>query len=295
LWYSVEMMRIGVKTGQWGWSFDELERSWSAAEEAGFELLGCFDHVSASPRQVAAWDAPTTLAAMAARTTRIAIAVRVLNVCLRHPFLLAAQLAVAQATSHGRLDVGLGAGSFWLARSDHETLGIVFPSLEDRIERLDAVCRTLPAIWRGERVTDELLGLSDANLGPIDIDLPRLVAGGTSASVMAIAARHCDGWNISTPDPIGFRRLAYAWKTRVHGWAGTRSLRRPNCGPGTCGRIPGPISARSKTRGRNSSSSSWTRNVVPTRFVGLPTSSFEHRLQVNGGSAGPLRSRMASS
>jgi alkanesulfonate monooxygenase SsuD/methylene tetrahydromethanopterin reductase-like flavin-dependent oxidoreductase (luciferase family) len=205
LWYSVEMMRIGVKTGQWGWSFDELERSWSAAEEAGFELLGCFDHVSASPRQVAAWDAPTTLAAMAARTTRIAIAVRVLNVCLRHPFLLAAQLAVAQATSHGRLDVGLGAGSFWLARSDHETLGIVFPSLEDRIERLDAVCRTLPAIWRGERVTDELLGLSDANLGPIDIDLPRLVAGGTSASVMAIAARHCDGWNISTPDPNRFQ------------------------------------------------------------------------------------------
>jgi alkanesulfonate monooxygenase SsuD/methylene tetrahydromethanopterin reductase-like flavin-dependent oxidoreductase (luciferase family) len=198
------MMRIGVKTGQWGWSFDELERSSSAAEEAGFDLVACFDHVTASPAPRAAWDAPALLTAMAARTNRITVAVRVLNVCLRHPFLLAAQLAVAQATSHGRLDVGLGAGSFWLARSDHDALGIAFPSLEDRSERLEAVCRVLPAVWRGERVTDELLGLSDASLGPIDIDPPRLVAGGTSASVMAIAARHCDGWNLRTPDPNGF-------------------------------------------------------------------------------------------
>ena len=40
-------MQIGVKPGQWGWSFDELTASWRAAEEAGFDLLSCFDHVSA--------------------------------------------------------------------------------------------------------------------------------------------------------------------------------------------------------------------------------------------------------
>ena len=58
---------------------------------------------------------------------RITVAVRVLNVYLRHPYLLAGQLAVAQATSRGRLDVGLGAGSFHLARHDHEALAIPFP------------------------------------------------------------------------------------------------------------------------------------------------------------------------
>jgi alkanesulfonate monooxygenase SsuD/methylene tetrahydromethanopterin reductase-like flavin-dependent oxidoreductase (luciferase family) len=202
---NVETMRIGFKTGQWGWSFDELERSWHAAEETGFDLLACFDHVTASPREAAAWDAPTLLAAMAARTARIGIAVRVLNVCLRHPFLLAAQLAVAQATSRGRLDVGLGAGSFWLARADHEILGIAFPPPEDRTKRLEAMCRVLPSLWRGERVTDKVLELSSAGLGPIDIDPPRLVAGGTSDSVMAIAARYCDAWNLSTPDPKKFQ------------------------------------------------------------------------------------------
>jgi alkanesulfonate monooxygenase SsuD/methylene tetrahydromethanopterin reductase-like flavin-dependent oxidoreductase (luciferase family) len=199
------MMRIGIKTGQWGWSFDELERSWRAAEESGFELLACFDHVTASPKDAASWDAPTLLAAMAARTTRISIAVRVLNVCLRHPFLLAAQLAVAQATSGGRLDVGLGAGSFHLARADHEALREAFPSLGDRTKRLEAMCRALPVLWRGERLTDETLGLSDAGLGPISIHPPRLVAGGASDSVMEIAAHLCDGWNLSTPDPMRFQ------------------------------------------------------------------------------------------
>ncbi len=66
------------------------------------------------------------------------------------------------------------------------------------------MCRALPVLWRGERLTDETLGLSDAGLGPIEIHPPRLVAGGASAPVMEIAARHCDGWNISTPDPKRF-------------------------------------------------------------------------------------------
>lgn len=197
-------MRVGVKPGQWGWSFRELVPSWQAAEEAGFGLLACFDHVTGSPRPAPAWDAPTLLAAMAARTARITVAVRVLNVCLRHPFLLAGQLAVAQATSGGRLDVGLGAGSFHLARHDHEALAIPFPSLPDRMARLEACCLALPALWRGERVTDETLGLSSASLGPIGIGPPRLVVGGGSARAIGIAARSADGWNLSTPDPAEF-------------------------------------------------------------------------------------------
>jgi alkanesulfonate monooxygenase SsuD/methylene tetrahydromethanopterin reductase-like flavin-dependent oxidoreductase (luciferase family) len=197
-------LRIGVKPGQWGWSFEELAHSWEAAEEAAFDLLACFDHVTASPRPEAAWDGPTLLSAMAAWTNRVSIAVRVLNVSLRHPFLLAGQLAVAQATSGGRLDVGLGAGSFHLARYDHQALAIPFPGFSDRVTRLEAMCRVLPALWRGERVDDETLGLSDASLGPIGIAAPRLVIGGGSARVMAIAAQYADGWNLSAADPGEF-------------------------------------------------------------------------------------------
>ena len=194
-------MRIGVKAGQWGWSFGELVDSWQTAEQAGFDLLACFDHVTASPRPAAAWDAPTLLSAMAGRTQRIRLAVRVLNVALRHPFLLAGQLAVAQAASGGRIDVGLGAGSVGLARYDHDALGIPFPSFEDRMGRLEVMCRILPALWRGASITEDSLGLAEASLGELGIDPPRLVVGGGSDQAIDIAARHADGLNLSTPSP----------------------------------------------------------------------------------------------
>jgi alkanesulfonate monooxygenase SsuD/methylene tetrahydromethanopterin reductase-like flavin-dependent oxidoreductase (luciferase family) len=63
---------------------------------------------------------------MAGLTEHVALAVDVLNVSLRHPFLLAGQLAVAQAASGGRVEVGLGAGSYHLARFDHQALGRPF-------------------------------------------------------------------------------------------------------------------------------------------------------------------------
>lgn len=40
-------MLVGVKPGQWGWSFKELVPSWQEAEEAGFGLLACFDTLQA--------------------------------------------------------------------------------------------------------------------------------------------------------------------------------------------------------------------------------------------------------
>jgi alkanesulfonate monooxygenase SsuD/methylene tetrahydromethanopterin reductase-like flavin-dependent oxidoreductase (luciferase family) len=199
-------VRIGVKAGQWGWSFEDLSASWRAAEQAGFDLVSCFDHVAATPnpdRQ--AWDAPTLLTAMAAVTQRIGLAVHVVNASLRHPFLLAGQLAVAQAASDGRLEVGLGAGSFHLARLDHLATGIPFPSMAERVERLEACCRSLPRLWRGEQVDEAALGLEGASLGPIDIAPPRLVVGGTSDAVIEIAARHADAWNSTDPPSFADR------------------------------------------------------------------------------------------
>jgi alkanesulfonate monooxygenase SsuD/methylene tetrahydromethanopterin reductase-like flavin-dependent oxidoreductase (luciferase family) len=202
-------MRIGVKPGQWGWPFVDLASSWAAAEEAGFDLVSCFDHVSAEPggeRQ--AWDAPTLLAAMAGVTSRVRIAVHVLNVCLRPPFLLAGQLAVAQAASGGRLEVGLGAGSYHLARFDHRAVGVAFPPFEERIDRLEACCLAFPELWRGGTVDDPRLGLKRASLGPIGTDPPRISVGGLSDAVVDVAVRAADAWNVVRPDPGALDRDA---------------------------------------------------------------------------------------
>ncbi len=200
-------MRVGVKAGQWGWTFEDLRASWQIAEECGFHHISCFDHVSASPQPLASWDAPSLLVAMAGATTSIGLEVQVLNASLRHPFLVAGQLAVAQAASGGRLQVGLGAGSHHLARFDHAALGIDFPAHRERIERLAGCCWVLPALWRGEVVDDPALGLARASLGPTGIDPPSLFVGGSSEAVMRIPARLADGW-YAPAEPERFAELA---------------------------------------------------------------------------------------
>jgi alkanesulfonate monooxygenase SsuD/methylene tetrahydromethanopterin reductase-like flavin-dependent oxidoreductase (luciferase family) len=189
-----------------GWSFAELEASWRTAEEAGFDVLACFDHVTALPRDLPAWDGPSLLAAMAGRTETIRLAIQVVNASLRNPFLLAGTLAVAHAASGGRLEVGIGAGSHHFARYDNAAIGVAFPSYRERMERLEACCRILPALWRGEHVTDATIGLADASLGPIGIDAPKLFVGGSSDSALRIAANHADGWH--SPDDDGFPERA---------------------------------------------------------------------------------------
>ena len=200
-------MRVGVKPGQWGWAFEDLRASWEIAEDCGFHHISCFDHVSASPRPLASWDAPSLLVAMAGATTSIGLQVQVLNASLRNPFLLAGQLAVAQAASRGRLQVGVGAGSHHLARFDHAAAGIGFPPHQERMERLAGCCRVLPALWRGEVVDDPALGLSGASLGPTGIEPPALFVGGSSEAVMRIAACLADGWH-APAEPERFAELA---------------------------------------------------------------------------------------
>jgi alkanesulfonate monooxygenase SsuD/methylene tetrahydromethanopterin reductase-like flavin-dependent oxidoreductase (luciferase family) len=201
-------VRIGVKPGQWGWTFDELVGSWQAAEEAGFDIVSCFDHVTSAPAGLAAWNAPSLLIAMAGATHRIALAVDVLNVSLRHPFLLAGELAVAQAASGGRVHVGLGAGSYHLARFDHAALGRPFPPPSQRLDRLAHCCQAFPALWRGEQVSDPVLDLYGASLGPIGIDPPPIFVGGTSEAAMAVAANYADGWNAVVDDSERYTQLA---------------------------------------------------------------------------------------
>jgi len=193
-------VRIGVKPGQWGWSFQELVASWRAAEEAGFDLLSCFDHVSAAPEGRTAWDGLSLLSAMAGHTERIGLGIHVMNACIRHPLLAAGQIAVAQAASANRLEIGIGAGSHYFARYDHLAAGIEFPPFAQRMDRLEACCRCLPPLWRGERVSDETPGLQEASLGPIGIQPPPLLVGGASERALSMAARLADGWHAPEMD-----------------------------------------------------------------------------------------------
>lgn len=196
-------MRIGVLPAPLGCSFSQLEKSWRAAEEVGFGALWAFDHATPTPDRSPAWEASSVLVAMAAYTRTISIGILVFDVLLRHPFILGGSVAVAQEVSGGRIRVGLGVGDRF-SRLDHLTLGIPFPPFAERVRVLEACCRVLPALWRGETVTDRALGLKDAALGPIRIEPPPLIVGGGNPAVLEVAIRYAQGWNLFTHEPDVF-------------------------------------------------------------------------------------------
>ncbi len=195
-------MHIGVRLGPRGWPFAELVASWRAAEEAGFAMVSCSDQLTAHEGGPS-WDAPSMLTVMGACTSTVPLAIHVVNIALRDPVTLAAQIAAAQALSGGRVSVGLGAGMPQdpVAR---EPLAPTKLSFRDRVARLDAFCRVLPALWRGHAVSHSQLGLRDARLGPTGIVPPQLVVGGSSDPVLTVAARHADVWNGVGTDPDAF-------------------------------------------------------------------------------------------
>jgi alkanesulfonate monooxygenase SsuD/methylene tetrahydromethanopterin reductase-like flavin-dependent oxidoreductase (luciferase family) len=204
-------MRVGVLPFALGTSFPDLVGSWRAAEEAGFAALWTVDYATATGDLRPAWEASSLLVAMVGCTQTIPVGVLVFDVLLRHPFIVAGSVAVAQALSGGRVRVGLGVGDKF-SQLDHEALGLPFAPVADRVRFLEACCPALHALWRGEAVTDPLLGLKDASLGPIGIEPPPLIVGGASRALMEVAARDAQGWNLFTQDPEAFAAAAATLK-----------------------------------------------------------------------------------
>ena len=170
-----------------GASYADLEESWRAAEESGFEALWTIDHMTPTEKLRPAWEASALLVAMAAATRTIEVGVLVFDVMLRHPMVLAGSVAVAQARSGGRVRVGLGIGDAFSKR-DHDAMGIGFPGVAERTSHLDAAFAAISH------------AAAAAGVPP-----PDFIVGGGSRTMMEAAVRHHAGWNLFTQDPGGFR------------------------------------------------------------------------------------------
>jgi probable F420-dependent oxidoreductase len=87
-------------------NFREILDLAERAEELGFDSVWVGDSVLARPR----FEALTTLAAVAARTQRVRLGTAVLLPMLRHPVVLANQVANLDLVANGRLILGVGIG-----------------------------------------------------------------------------------------------------------------------------------------------------------------------------------------
>src|SRR3954469_16669096 len=89
----------------------------------------------------------TTLGFVAGITSRMKLGTVVTGVTYRHPGLLVKIASTLDVLSEGRAFLGLGAA--WYER-EHVALGVPFPPLGERFERLEETLRIAPPVGRGE-------------------------------------------------------------------------------------------------------------------------------------------------
>jgi alkanesulfonate monooxygenase SsuD/methylene tetrahydromethanopterin reductase-like flavin-dependent oxidoreductase (luciferase family) len=115
--------------------------------------------------------------------------------------------ALEHATG-GRALHGLGAG--WHER-DHRMYGFPFPSVRERLDRLEEAAAISRGLLDGERVSlpGQWFAAEDAfnDPAPIQSRLPLVIGGSGERRTLRIVARFADWWNGDGNDPATFARL----------------------------------------------------------------------------------------
>jgi alkanesulfonate monooxygenase SsuD/methylene tetrahydromethanopterin reductase-like flavin-dependent oxidoreductase (luciferase family) len=127
----------------------ELARVGAAAEESGATWLSFMDHYfqiepTGLPAESHMLEGYTTLGYLAAHTSSVDLGLLVTGVTFRHPGLLAKIVTTLDVLSSGRAVLGIGAA--WFDR-EHRGLGVPFPAVAERFERLEETLRICNQMW----------------------------------------------------------------------------------------------------------------------------------------------------
>ena len=165
----------------------ELAELARRAEGGGFHALVIPDHLIPQLSPVPA------MATIAAATTTLRIGTFVFNNDLRHPAVLAQDLASLDVLSEGRLDIAIGAG--W-NKPEYEAIGLPFEPVGTRVGRLTEAVAVLkgcfadgPFSFAGEHYT-----IADYDAGPKPVQRPHppLMIGGGGRRTLELAAREAN-------------------------------------------------------------------------------------------------------
>lgn len=178
--------------------FDQVVGQARAAEEAGFSLVTVMDHLYQIPGvgtitepMLEGW---LTLAALARETTRVRLGTLVTGVTYRNPALLAKEATTLDVISGGRAIFGLGAA--W-NDVEHAGYGFDFPSIRERMDRLEEALAIAKAMFTQDRATFhgkhyQLDGALNEPR-PVQPNGPPILIGGVGEQrTLRIAARYAD-------------------------------------------------------------------------------------------------------
>jgi len=136
------------------------------------------------------------LAALAARTTTIRVGVLVSSNTFRHPALLAKEAVTVDHISHGRLELGIGAG--WYV-PEHQVFGLDFPAPAELVGRFREAVEIVDHLLRNDVTTyaGTYYHLSEAPMRPRPVQQPRppLTLGAHGPRMLRICAEYADTCN----------------------------------------------------------------------------------------------------
>jgi len=182
------------------------------ADDAGFDSIGVMDHFfqisMIGPPEQDMLEAYTTLGFLAAATTRARLLTLVTGVVYRHPGLLAKMVTTLDVLSGGRAWLGIGAA--W-NEQEARGLGIPFPPLAERFERLEETLQICLQMWAGDELPfdGEHYQLERPLNRPPAVTLPHppiMIGGSGERKTLRLVARYAQACNLF-PGPELPRKL----------------------------------------------------------------------------------------
>jgi len=211
-------VEIGLHVANFTWPdgpgaiAEHLSRVVVAAEDAGLSRVSVMDHVwqigPLGPPEEPMLEAYTTLGYLAARTSRVELLAWVTAVSYRDPGLLAKIISTLDVLSGGRAWLGIGAA--W-NQEESEGLGIPFPPVAERFERLEETLQICLQMWGGDETpfAGQHYQLARPLNRPQPLTKPHppiMIGGGGERKTLRFVARYAQACNLF-PGPDLARKL----------------------------------------------------------------------------------------
>nr|WP_255426730.1 LLM class flavin-dependent oxidoreductase [Pseudonocardia sp. C8] len=175
------------------------------AEDHGIERVWTFDHLAWSPQRDQDWFSMVPmLAAAFVSTTTVRLGPLVATPNFRHPVPFAKEIVTLDRMSHGRFELGIGAGT---EGDDSYVLGEPAWSRKERTARFGEWTTVLLGALEEDRFSADgcYYSAHAARLLPACVQRPRVpvTVAATGPAGMRIAARHADRWVTNgAPGPV---------------------------------------------------------------------------------------------
>lgn len=201
-------MRLGLQVPNFTWPNshaglgDTFGLIAERAERAGLYSFWVMDHYfqigMVGPPENEMLDGWTALAYVAGRTNRIRLGTLVTGVTYRYPGILVKTVTTLDVLSNGRAYLGIGAA--W-NEEEHRGLGVPFPPLAERFERLEETLQIALQMWTGDERPYEgtHYRLERPLNSPRAVQRPHppiLIGGSGEQKTLRLVARYADACNL---------------------------------------------------------------------------------------------------